>query len=300
MGPMSPEVDEDHYKWMLTRLHTIAPNLHTLILNADGHRLADTHAPIISSVAANTSRHMFALNIGHMALNIYALRHLAELPSLVILGARLDERITPAQLAFLRALGMSYFPRLEEVHMIHSHDLSILSLFIQHIQPTFASLKTIDLTLNAATPFQHVLDYLDSVVNREGSNNIEAISLDCWVQQSSPGPHVLTEDHLPPFFALRWLTCFDLNVQCDFDIDNATLERAAAAWLDLTVLGLGPAHETTTSKITVQGLIPLARGCPRLRRLGLTIDAAAPLEASVDLSGPYGSWLLHGPMVNVE
>ncbi|KAI1786374.1 hypothetical protein LXA43DRAFT_1110108 [Ganoderma leucocontextum] len=283
VNPIVPEVDEGHYKWMLTKLHVIAPNLYTLVLNVNSQAsLASAHAPILSSVAVNTSERLCAFHVGDMAINLYALRHLAELPSLMILGIKLDDAITAPDLAFLREPGKTYFPRLQGLHLGHSRDLSLLSLFVEHVQPTCTHLKNIDLD------------------NREGAHTIEVISLDCWVYPESPGPHVLTEDHLRPFFALRQLTCFNLNVRCEFDINNATLERVAAAWPKLTVLGLGPAHEATTSKVTLDGLIPLARGCLRLKRLGLTIDAAVPMEAPIDLNGPCGSWLLHGPAANVD
>ena len=301
VGPIFPEVDEGHYRWMLTRLHVIAPNLHRLVLNVEGQTsLAHVHAPILSSVAVNTSEHLRAFHVANMAINLFALRHLAELPTLTVLGIKLDDAITATDLEFLREPGKRHFPRLTGIYLSHSNDLSFLSLFLQHIQPTVAHLRTIDFTVDVSIPFQQVTDFLNTVVNRDGVDVIEGISLKCWVSQESPGPHVLTEDHLRPFFALRALTCFDLDVKCEFDIDSTTLAKVAAAWPNLTTLGLGPAHEAKASKVTLEGLIPLARECPQLKRLGLTIDAQTPLEAPVDLNGPYGSLLLRGPPVNVE
>ncbi|PIL28765.1 hypothetical protein GSI_08809 [Ganoderma sinense ZZ0214-1] len=303
VNPTAPRVDERDYRWMLTELYFIAPNLHNLVLNVEGQAesLAQANTPILSNIAVNTSQCLRAFLVGNMAINLYALRHLAELPCLMALAIKLDDAITAADLAFLReAGGETRFPLLQKVHLVHSSNLSILSLFVQAIHPTLTPLKVIDLTVDASIPFQDITDFLTTVADRDGARAIQSISLNCWVSPQSPGPHVLTEDHLRPFFALGELTCFDLDVKCEFDITNATLARIAAAWPNLTVLGLGPAHEIKTSKVTLDGLIPLARGCPRLKRLGLTIDAETPLEAPVDLSGPYGSLLLYGPTANVD
>ncbi|KAI1790172.1 hypothetical protein LXA43DRAFT_1095697 [Ganoderma leucocontextum] len=301
VDPTVPKVDEDHWKQMMTGLHAVAPNLCTLNLNADDQPLVSTLAPILSSVVATTSECLRAIQIGHMPINLNALRHLAALPFVVVLSAKLDDNITANELVLLLKPGKTCFPTLQEVHLAHSRDLFLLTLFVHLTQPALSRLKVVALKiLEAPVPFHFITNFLDDVAEHEDAEHITVISLECHVDPQSPGPHVLTEDHLRPFFALRQLGCLHLHVKCDFDINNATLEKAAAAWPNIIVLALGPSPTAKMSKVTLEGLIPFAHGCPRLKMLALTIDPAVPMEAPVDLNGPYGSLLLHGPAVNVE
>ncbi|KAM5534995.1 hypothetical protein V8D89_011368 [Ganoderma adspersum] len=301
MSPTVPKVDEGHWRETVARLYALAPNLSTLNLNADDQPFTSTIAPLLSRVVGATSQNLRALQLGHLPINFNAVRHLAALPFLVIFAAKLDDDATANDLVLLFKPGNACFPTLQELHLAHSSDLFLLTLFIHLTRPTIARLQIISLYIvEALVPFNLVTNFLEDIMEHEHVGNFTVISLECFVDTQSPGPHVLTEAHIRPFFKLKGLKWFQLGVRCDFNIDNRTLKKAVAAWPNIVVLVLGPSETAKTSKVTLEGLIPFVRGCPRLRTLGLTIDATLPMEAPVDLNGTYGSWLLHGPTVNVD
>ena len=290
-------VDEGHYKWMLTKLYFIAPNLRTLNLNADHQPWVNAMSVILSSIAINTSSRLRAIQLGTMGINIYALEHLANLPSVIILGASFDESITAENLAFL--LQGNKFPKLQEVELIHKNDLSVPASFVRCVRPTIARLQSIKVRiLDNTVRTQHVAAFLSAIASRENSLDTEVIVLECRVYY--PDSYVLTEDHLRPLFGLRRLRHLDLGIHFPFDIDNATLERVAAVWPNLTVLKVGYDSLQSSAKVTLHGLIPLAHGCPRLETLGLTIDGKTGMDAPPALDGAYGSLLFDGPSTSVK
>ncbi len=295
------KVDEGHWKETVTRLHALAPNLCTLNMNADNQPFVPAISSLVSSVVAATSKRLRAIQIGHIPINLNALRHLAALPSLVVFSAKLDDNITANDLVLLLKPGRTCFATLQELHLAHSRDLFLLTLFVHLTRPTISRLQMLSLDiLNAQVPFNLVTHFLEDILGHRDVDYPTVISLECSVDPESPGPHVLTEDHLRPFFERKHLKWFQLGVTCDFDVDNTTLKKIAAAWPNIVVFTLGPSPTAKTSKVTLEGLIPLARQCPHLKVLGLTVDPTLPMEAPVDLTGPYGSLLLHGPTVNVE
>ena len=292
-----PGVDEGHYKWMLTKLCFIAPNLRTLNLNVDYQPWINAMTVIMSSIAINTSDRLRAIQLGKMGINIYALRHLASLPSLMILGTRFDESITPETLGFL--FQGDTFPKLQEVKLVHQTDLSVLTFFVRSVRPTIGRLESINIqVLDPGVPFGQVIAFLSAVADRQDSFDTEVIVLNCWLGHQEP--RVLTEDHLRPLFGLRRLRHFQFRVHCWFDIDNGTIEHIAAAWPNLTFLELSTNSLDRASKVTLAGLIPLAHGCPRLETLGLTINGEAGMNAPPALDGAYGTLLLHGPAMNAR
>ncbi|PIL22647.1 hypothetical protein GSI_15339 [Ganoderma sinense ZZ0214-1] len=297
----APKVVEGHWKETLARLHALAPNLSSLNLNANDQPFGLTISSLLSSVVAATSQNLRVLRLSHLPINLNAVQHLATLPFLTELAAKLDEDIAANDLVLLFKPGNACFPALGELHLFHSHDLFLLTLFIHLTRPANARLRIITLyILEALVPFNLVTNLLDDILEHEHVRSFTAISLNCFIDPQSPGPHVLTEAHLRPFFKLKELRCFQLGIRCDFDIDNRTLKKVVAVWPNLTVLILGPSLTAKTSKITLNGLIPLVLGCPHLKTLGLTIDATVYMAGPVDLNGTYGSWLLHGPTVNVD
>lgn len=301
MSPTIPKVDESHWRETVARLHILAPNLSTFNLNADDQPFTSTIAPLLSSVVGATSHKLRALQLGHLPINFNAVRHLAALPFLVIFAAKLDDYVTANDLILLFKPGNTCFPALRELHLAHSRDLFLLTLFVHLTRPTVARLQILSLYIvEARVPFNLVTNFLEDIMEHEHVSNLTVISLECFVDSQSPGTHVLTEAHIRPFFKLKGLKWFQLGVRCDFNIDNRTLKKAVAAWPNIDVLVLGPSETAKTSKVTLEGLIPLVRGCPHLRTLGLTINTTLPMEAPVDLNGTYGSWLLNGPTINVE
>ena len=296
----APKVDEGHWNETLSRMHAMAPNLCTLNLNVNGQPWTSSSWSLLSNVVARTSTSLRALQVGHMPINLGALRHIAALPYLVVFAAKLAGDVTANDLILLFEPGMNSFPTLRELRLTHSSDLFLLTLFLTLEQPTLARLEIVALSVLAfPVPFHLVVNFMETITEHKDAHNFSLISLECRVDSQSPEPHALTEDHIRPFFALRQLRWLYLGVRCDFDINNGTLKKAAVAWPKIKALVLGPSP-AKTSKVTLQGLIPFARRCPRLEMLGLTINTTLPVEEPINLNEPYGALLLHGPTVNVE
>jgi hypothetical protein len=84
-----------------------------------------------------------------------------------------------------------------------------------------------------------------------------------------------------------WMTCVFS------DLDDARLSQMAQAWPYLQVLQLqSPASDIGQSRITLGGILPVLKYCPKLRELALTVDATChPCANPPCTSHPEQPWL---------
>ncbi|KDQ62088.1 hypothetical protein JAAARDRAFT_76104 [Jaapia argillacea MUCL 33604] len=86
--------------------------------------------------------------------------------------------------------------------------------------------------------------------------------------------HITPSDILEPLLPFNNLERLEIDITMSLAIDDGTVQKAAMAWPNLRELELSPSHGSPdVSKVTLKGLIPLAKHCPNLKTLGIIIDA---------------------------
>jgi hypothetical protein len=104
--------------------------------------------------------------------------------------------------------------------------------------------------------------------------------------------HPINHSAMLPLLDFRNLT--HLSMTCVFsDLDNARLSQMAQAWPYLQELNLqSPESDIGQSRITLGGILPVLKYCPKLRELALTVDATShPCANSPCTSHPEQPWL---------
>lgn len=91
----------------------------------------------------------------------------------------------------------------------------------------------------------------------------------------------LTNDFIQPLLAFRSLETAIMCGGAKYLVDDRALQQMAQAWRHLSFLGLGSFY-SNIPQITLIGLVPIARNCPNLEYLFLTLDARDPPPLSWD------------------
>ncbi|GLB38865.1 hypothetical protein LshimejAT787_0600270 [Lyophyllum shimeji] len=99
----------------------------------------------------------------------------------------------------------------------------------------------------------------------------------------------ITIDTLRPLLKCPNLTSFDLVHHYPLHLEQTNIEEIASSWpgLETLVLNNEPAYLDHAS-LTLRSLLPFARHCPKLRKLGLFLNATtADLAPSTDRASSY-------------
>ena len=115
------------------------------------------------------------------------------------------------------------------------------------------------------------MSLFSAIFSVQDSERIQVLKIEASIKPTSES--TLTAQHIEPLFALQRLTTLQLHLRCTFGLDDATLERAAWAWLSIRVLELGPFASHRGTRVTLAALVPFAQHCPELQALGFTLDA---------------------------
>ncbi|THH29010.1 hypothetical protein EUX98_g5183 [Antrodiella citrinella] len=107
--------------------------------------------------------------------------------------------------------------------------------------------------------------------------------------QDDPDLHPrLSWDALRPLLALPNLVVFELRWDQPIQITQADIEEIAPKWpsLEVFLFNCEPLDPSEESTLTVHALLPFARHCPKLRELGLYIDATKITDEDAAALGP--------------
>ncbi|KAH9929236.1 uncharacterized protein B0H18DRAFT_1117582 [Fomitopsis serialis] len=87
-----------------------------------------------------------------------------------------------------------------------------------------------------------------------------------------------------PLFACRRITSFEFRWDYPLHLQDDDMEEFSLAWpgLEHLMLNSEAVIEFTSSALTLGALVPFANHCPRLRHLGLYLNADAPPSRMVD------------------
>ncbi|KAJ7495384.1 hypothetical protein FB451DRAFT_1360195 [Mycena latifolia] len=215
---------------------------------------------------------------------LHSLEHLqAEIPDLKVL-----QHI--GRLATLASLTVNSFPMeifsMPPVAVASFSALRTLILVIDHIQPAtkflevYSSLALVQLDVSLATsaPPSALYRFCAALKATCSHKSLMLLTLHSETTHRSPtsaqDEFIFSARSIRTLFCFRILTFISITSPLGFDFDDSTIANMACAWPHLTALLLksGSQHRPRT---TLGCLYPLARHCPHLFRLHITLDASS-------------------------
>ncbi|KAH7929967.1 hypothetical protein BV22DRAFT_1116525 [Leucogyrophana mollusca] len=236
-----------------------------------------------------------------------ALLHIAGLPSLKALTFRIPTIPTTFHGS---SLGEGAFPALESLTIFsyNSRDPCFTAFFKAlktpiHISSFWMTAGQYDDGDPRANPGNHdikpsvdvISESLVSLTSKCCAETLGSITIchdleDLPIQ--FPANLAITFNTLRLLLPFRHLRTLNIDPSCAFSLDDAALAEMAIAWPNMEDLGLGTAYGwRAPSKITLQGLIPLLRNCPKLMYLGIVIDATVVPPRTKHESNIQHEWL---------
>lgn len=235
----------------------------------------------ISNVISGWS-HLEELECG--GLSQPAWQHLATLPSLRVLTIEFSAapfgpyRIDP------RVDARSAFSALETL-ILKSWSLTSYHSIIAQMQ--YSPLKAV--ICQPSIPFtpEDFRTFAQTLSNDTTQNTLDKFFVDQgWAEGVDYADYILSIDALIPLSQLRNLTSLRINPLGPLDLNDEDLNEMSKHLSHLHTLILGSTHGCRDrSKITLEGLVPLLRNCPKLIWLGIVIDATVLPSANANSSG---------------
>lgn len=186
--------------------------------------------------------------------------HLASLPALSKLKLSLGHNSLPS------AFPLQPFPRLRDLDLCAFKIRAITDwLKLYHLQP----LRSLALTFHSRISVEPA--ELTHVI-RDHCAHPCLTRLVLHDNSHIPGPS-FDPYMLRPLFAFTKLTIVDILYTLQH-IDDTILGEMANAWPQLERLTLGSSTESYGGKMTLAGLVPFARYCPKLEAIWLPFDAS--------------------------
>ncbi|KAI0667627.1 hypothetical protein C8Q78DRAFT_1071734 [Trametes maxima] len=217
--------------------------------------------------------HLTRVNTDLVPISAEGFAQLARLPSLqdvtIQMGFHADEQYREM---LEKAKGTHFFPRVFRVSLMHDTGLAIPALALRAISSSYLSIIIIRVA-EGTVPSQDVKELSAGITSRR-RRRLRVKVVEINLANLCDGD-AITIDALYPLLGLVNLRHLKVRVVSGrFAIDNAGLELAALTWTDMRWLELGPGRlkPDETPPATLEGLIPLARYCPRLHTLGVALD----------------------------
>ncbi|TFY75666.1 hypothetical protein EWM64_g8346 [Hericium alpestre] len=172
-----------------------------------------------------------------------------------------------------------HFAVLEEFGLeqgeLDSYTLLFESLSGEH------GIKRLDVGFEGCTTGCSVARFIRAVSNTVSRDTLSHFQLytEDRCEQSAQPSHAIDNHMLFPLLEFRKMDYF-LLMCCGHAWDNRILEDMARAWPRLDTLGLQPhSGEAQDTQLTLGGLYPLAKHCPRLNYIDV---AVAPFDGIAD------------------
>ncbi|RDX53416.1 hypothetical protein OH76DRAFT_1479864 [Lentinus brumalis] len=300
-------IPSSHGDWLeevlfdvLTRTRQVTPHLQSLYI--DYLAMPNIFPEGILSAAICSFHHLQSFSADRLALSSSALIHLARLPGLRVLRALLKSD----QVAILQeaATTSPLFPALRDIalkernafadalallNLITSSELRSIDFEVVQPEDDFAPLT------NSYAP--GAVEVFRAIGTREhnGAVTFIRVSAGTWHSRLPGMVTAITEATLLPLYALSALRDLVVHINCDFDIEDATISRMARGWPLLRRLEFGfddlnrNEHEPTVSFSCIASL---AGACPHLESLRIGVDTSTVAHArSQDVRPPVSDKL---------
>ncbi|KAH9945542.1 hypothetical protein B0H21DRAFT_433315 [Amylocystis lapponica] len=261
---------------ILQSLGTRCPLLQKLAMNGDAYpSLKDMEQDVTMAICALKHLHTIIIPI---PITNDAVYHLATLPSLCCM--KISPAIDDQLLGLLTCSATSIFPGIQYFHIdsidLDKHTMSIVSLvqskrmqvfrLSAYHHPSTDTLRGfLDALLHCCT---NALTSIHLHFPRKASRPLENAPpdhIDCTIRLHT----------LSPLLTLHRLEKLEVS-SSHLELTNEDIEKIAIAFPELHTLALMPTHASDRIPlVTLEGLIPLLRHCPRLETLRIALNAIA-------------------------
>ena len=275
-GKLDDELWTSALRQIFVLLHQSSPRLTHLTFNLRSESYFHAPPGICAAMSEAICRFQRLTCVSTVIpINLQALAHLSQLPSLRVLDVHLDWDVAGIDdFAPLNLIPQNqFFPHLRSITLTHQYYITPISIILFCIWSSH--INTIKVSVpQLRSQYQQVMDCLSVIGHRTAPDNITYVSLnlppDRWPLLD---PVTFDEDALAPLLMLPHLTHLELELGCQFVLNNAACHMMADAWQDIQVLELGPHPEQKTTQVTLDALVSFAMLCPRLQRLSICLNA---------------------------
>ncbi|KAF8845221.1 hypothetical protein BDN67DRAFT_893487, partial [Paxillus ammoniavirescens] len=205
-----------------------------------------------------------------------ALIHIAQSTTLKKFGARLFN-CPQETLKSLANYGTPDDPPFRNVHILDLH-VEVLSSIIPLFRPHHQAFRDITLYFHTLPTIEVLQDLFSVLGSSQRQCSLQQIALHSFglrIQNARPQP--LTFHALSPLLHFNRLRRLDLNLTSYISLNDEELAELSRAWPDLEALTLNQCIEWNWEQSvvvpTLTGLLSLLAHCPKLRDLGLRLDA---------------------------
>lgn len=212
------------------------------------------------------------IDVSHVVPTSKAIKHVLGIPELESLAWGLEPR---AQLPPVGTTSKSLR------HYRHMHRIPV-SYFMQIASLLVAcKLETLYITLHPlrALQLQETLTFLRNNIDVGTLTNFTiAIGVQLPIEPTPSEDTVFNIRTLSPLLSFKHLRKVEVSIAkwivtaCSLDLDDKSLETMASSWPHLEILRLMDWNHTKIPKVTLNGLLALAKQCPNLRELGIGVN----------------------------
>ncbi|KAK7044490.1 hypothetical protein R3P38DRAFT_2690112 [Favolaschia claudopus] len=221
-------------------------------------------------------RHLYSLTLPD--LNTSALEHIARLPNLTSLTLESQSVLDPFPPTLV--LNAILFPRLSYLN-IRGEDVK----FVAPLLPVMAHAPLADLYVGIPTECSgaSIAQCYSALAHHCLRSHASLKRLECadpdYRLKTPPNTdmsaYIVNSTQFLPLLSFRNITIVELTAPIGFDLDDTTVAGLAEAWPHLSSLSLfSDVFVNQPSRITPNGLLPLAQHCPHLANLTLPLDAS--------------------------
>lgn len=198
--------------------------------------------------------------------------HLATIPTLRVLTIKSNSASSPNSAALFHSMAtlQQAFPVLEVLHS-HNRTLDSLTGLVTLIQQ--APLKKLIYWSLDAWKSGDLHSLAKALINSTAERTLQELTVTGRFYTTAD--RALSIDAFRPFFHFRYLTDITVSTPGVFVWNDKDLEEMSSHFPHLQWLSLGDieAKSYLQPKVTLAGLVPLLRNCPKLQALGIAIDA---------------------------
>lgn len=260
----------------IEKLHSRPPPTKSLSLQTHSFD-SDATPAMINSILLALSGSLTRVELEYPCWHLKEWTVLRVLPNLtslwICIPIELEDKPTPFE---------SAFPSLTELTLQFQHGEVLLEHFLDHfVERRFPRLTS--LTLMYEAPDDSIVAIVHNLSRICDPQVLETIKITHWGSSYTEIDDEQVDvfaDTLNPLYAYSNLRTVVIQPMKRMDLDNSTIDRMAGAWPKIESLAIRDPW-VFPPKVTVWGLLPLARHCPNLHILDITINGCAiiPEEA---------------------
>ncbi|KZT25012.1 hypothetical protein NEOLEDRAFT_1134225 [Neolentinus lepideus HHB14362 ss-1] len=257
---------------ILRLLPSRCPSIRSFVIEYEG-----TNEDISDAIAECTSRlrHLRECEVYIPAPNV-TLNHLASLPDLQSLTAWQCPTYPAYPRLLLHPISStvpSTFAALQEISVRTEHITActaLACLIDSH------EIKSITFTYSQWASASFLRECARALSHLRNPTSLTSLSIAFDKDANTPidMPDAVVDDRvLRPLLVFTSLETFEFDPYCSFAIDDRLMEDAAVNWPRLRSLELVPKKAlANTSRLTLDGLVPIVQNCPRLKTLCVPLE----------------------------